>query len=116
VENLNQDQEADKWFDYFTLIRGVCPWSYSAYRKGEIDFQNYNKDYTPQPLTQQARIVLCPGKKIRWLKKRAEHFMELDPQNEWLYSHPNYPKGAPVPCLIQQDQARLDSLRKQFTQ
>jgi hypothetical protein len=115
VENLNLDPEADKWSEYFASIRGVCPWSYSAHRKGEIDFHSYSKDYAPFPLEHfQARVVLCPGKKIRWLKKRAEYFMELDPQNEWLYSHPNYPQGAPIPCLIQQDQEHLDSLRKQF--
>lgn len=117
MENQNQNLEADKWSKYFTSIRGVCPWSNSAHKKGAIDFHSYHRDYTPLPLDAfEARIVLCPGKKIRWLKKRASYFMELDPKNEWLYSHPNYPKGTHIPCLIQQDLARLESLRTQFNQ
>lgn len=111
----NQQDAEDSWLEYFTKIKKVCPWSYSAYVNQAIDFDKWSNTYRPKPLSQQARIVICRDKKARWLKKTADKFMQLDPDNEWLWSHPQYGNNStPVPCLIQQNQERLSLLRKQL--
>lgn len=113
--NQNQNQEASNqdWHRYFERIKIYCPWSWSAWCKDLIDIQQWYGEALPLG-DFKARIYTHP-RKPRLLKKIAEQQMMLYHSEEWLYSHPQYKRaGTPVPCLIQQDLAQLETARTHF--
>lgn len=97
------------WYEYFKSIRVECPWSYTAYVKGQIHIVEYTGkilllgDY-------QARVYLvnAPEETVEALAAGLDHG-----EDEWLFSYPGYgPYAAPVPILIQQNRERLRVLRE----
>jgi hypothetical protein len=98
------------WFEYFTQINTVCPWSLNYYRKNGIDIV---QGLDPKPLgNYAARIYLVPDMKIRLLKRRAGSLERTRPEELWFFSYPGYGKNAtPTRCLIQQDRKKLETIR-----
>ena len=100
------------WEEYFYNIRQQCPWSYSAWQRGEIDIQPWQGHSKPLGVL-QARIYIVDLNRRR-LKKLAGK-LDQDPVCEWLWSEPNYgPWATPIPVLIQQHRSRLDLIRQQL--
>ena len=103
VDEARSHQSVD-WLAYFERIRTVCPWSYAAYTRDQIDIV---RTRTILPLgSYQARVYLFP----QWSRRRLKRLAGQRDQgvDEWLWSHPSYgPWAAPVGCLIQQDRERL---------
>jgi hypothetical protein len=110
VEEARSHQSVD-WYRYFKDIREQCPWSYSAYIKGQIDICEY--EGTVKPLgNYQARvyIVHAPNETVEALAAALDHG-----KDEWLFSYPGYGEfAAPVSILIQQDRNTLKTLREQL--
>lgn len=101
------------WSEYFVKIQKVCPWSWVAWQKNAIDIVNWQsqvKDLNGF----EARVYIVRGLNPRRLKKLCR---DLDQGiYEWLWSYPGYgPMATPVFCLIQQDRARLEQIRCQYT-
>jgi len=100
------------WRSYFFQIRKVCPWSWAAYQKNLIDIVTY-KNYTPLG-KYEARVHIYHTNP-HTLKKTANHYNYEYENEEWLWSHPQYSTNStPVPCMIQQDRKRLESIREQL--
>jgi hypothetical protein len=98
------------WELYFLKIKPVCPWSYAAWQRGQIEIV-YTK--FERPLGDFAARVYAIDLTKRRLKKLAK--LRDHGESEWLWSHPEYGAYAtPMPCLIQQDRAKLNSIRKQI--
>jgi hypothetical protein len=98
------------WEDYFSMIQKVCPWSWAAWKQGQIDITKWQGEIIDLgPL--EARVYVTKGLNPRRLKKLSR---DLDQGTyEWLWSYPGYGRfAAPRFCLIQQDRARLSELRK----
>jgi hypothetical protein len=102
------------WEEYFYSIKQQCPWSYSAWQRGEISIQRWRG--CPEPLEHfQARIYTVDLNRRR-LKKLAGK-LDQDQQCEWLWSEPTYGRWATaVPVLIQQDRHKLNEIRQQLNQ
>ena len=102
-----KNHQSVDWAEYFARIQRMCPWSLSAWLKGEIDIVTTR---TIRPLGHfQARIYILDltRRRLKKLCKQRDHG-----EDEWLWSEPAYGAyGTPVPCLIQQNRARLNSLR-----
>ena len=105
--------EEVNWTEYFATIVAVCPWSQAYWRKQKIDVCDW-KGKVDALDDAVARIYLHPRASARLLKKMMNYFNDSRPNEEWLYSHPQY-KGhsTPVGVLIQQDLATLTRARKQ---
>ena len=106
-----EDAEA-KWKEYFYSIRTACPWSWAAWQKGSIDIQSW--EGRPQELGDwDARLYVARGRKFRIIKKIAKRMNDTRPQDEWLWSHPDFGNNStPVPVLIQQSRIGLETVRK----
>lgn len=103
-------EEKVNWSAYFDHIRSVCPWSYSAFKKGEIKITNWNGE--PEPLgNNQAIVYVVSDTNRRRLKKLAKK-LDNDKSYEWLWSEPtNGDFAAPTHILIQQDRRKLFDAR-----
>ena len=97
------------WSEYFEGIKKQCPWSLTAWTKGEITVSKW-QGHTEPLGNQQARIYITNSLNQRRLKKLCQ---QLDHgSDEWLWSYPGYGRFAtPVPVLIQQDRQQLTELR-----
>lgn len=99
------------WSQYFQQIQTECPWSWAAWRRGEI-WIGTRGDLVKPLDAYQARMYVIKRITPRQLKKLANRLDQIDTVNEWLWSHPRYKKfSTPVPVLIQQDRSRLNHLR-----
>jgi hypothetical protein len=110
VEEARSHQSVN-WYDYFKSIKTECPWSYSAYLKGEIHISEYTGEILPLG-RYQARVytVTDPTQSVEALSAALDHG-----DDEWLFSFPGYgPFATPVPVLIQQDRKELNRLRHQL--
>ncbi len=107
---MARDLDADDWLKYFASIRAVCPWSYPAYSRGEIEIV---KGAGIRPLAPyRARVYLLPDWSPRRIKKLATKLANIDGTDEWLWSHPRYGKySSPIGCLIQQSAEELNMIR-----
>mgnify|MGYP000043815824 FL=1 len=106
---------AVNWCNYFDSIQNVCPWSKTAWRNGAIDIQTWHSQiYELDDL--EVRLYIAPRHNPRQLKKMSNRFNELRPNDEWLWSHPDFGfNSTPVPVFIQQDRAKLNSIRSKIT-
>ena len=105
---MAKSHQSVDWTEYFTKIQRVCPWSLAAWSRGQIDIV-YTRAIRPLGRL-QARIYVLDLSKRR-LKKLCQ--LRDHGEDEWLWSHPEYgPYATPVPCLIQQNRATLQGLRK----
>jgi hypothetical protein len=108
------EADAVNWNQYFETIRSVCPWSYTAWRRGAISITVWRGIITPLG-SWQAHIYLAPQHNPRQLRKMTERFNREREQEEWLYSHPRFGDySTPVPCFIQQDRTVLESIRNRL--
>ena len=106
-----RSHQSVNWYDYFKSIKTQCPWSYSAYLKGEIHIIEYTGEILPLG-GYQARVytVTDPKESVEALSAALDHG-----DDEWLFSFPDYgPFATPVPVLIQQDRKELNRLRHQI--
>lgn len=106
----------DSWAEYFASIEGVCPWSSSAYQKGQIKFV---QGYRPiQDLAGYAAIVyfedqLSSAELAYIIKQLNEDYDEY----EFFYSHPEHGgNSAPEACIIQQDYQKIEAIRQKLPQ
>ena len=100
------------WLDYFDSIRTVCPWSYPAYTKNQIDIQPY---FSYKPLDEYLARVYIYHLTSQQLETVMEDMNEQYPDEEWFFSHPSEGgHSAPLPCLIQQSHAYLESIRSKL--
>lgn len=96
------------WGEYFASIQRECPWSYSAWLKGQIDIVDWNGNVLPLDQYQARVYIVNAADKI--VESMAE---ELDEgEYEWLFSYPGYGEYAtPEKVLIQQLRSTLTKLR-----
>ena len=101
------------WESYFLKIKSQCPWSWTAWQKNNIDIVKWQGKIIDLG-SFDARIYLTKSLNPRRLKKLCR---DLDQGvYEWLWSYPGYgPFATPMFCLIQQDRARLEQIRCQYT-
>lgn len=100
------------WQEYFYSIRQQCPWSYSAWQRGQILVRRLGQ---PQELGDYSAIVYVSNLNRRRLKKLCAK-LNTSKEYEWLWSHPSYGKyGTPLPCLIQQNHRVLDEIRAKIS-
>lgn len=108
-------KNAVNWEEYFRSIQSVCPWSWSAWRQGNIDIVNWGTDITELG-THSARLYITHRHNARQLKKISGRLSRTRPNEEWLWSHPQYKNNStPVAVFIQQDLATLEHLRKKVS-
>jgi len=95
--------EYTDWRTYFASIIGVCPWSQAYWKKHRIHITDWNGDILPLG-RYVARIYQWPDATDQQLEKLMNKFNQTRPDEEWLYSHPQFGgHSTPMPCLIQQD-------------
>ena len=111
-------KEDNVWANYFASIKGVCPWSLSAFMNNNILFIEYNevclKTWSSlfNNTKYEAFVYKCIDKPVEWLVNKCEELNEKDSSNEWLWSHPiEGGNSTPIPVLIQQDREQLECLR-----
>jgi len=112
VERKRNQVVEVNWLAYFEGIQSVCPWSLPAFRAGYIDIVSWRGYRIVLDRPMIARVYICKLNQRR-LKKLASDFENLDQENEWLWSHPDFKNfSTPVPCLIQQNRIHLARIRK----
>lgn len=97
------------WGEYFSSIKELCPWSYSAWLRGQIDIVAWEGKVLPLDGYQARMYTVDTSNQI--VEKMSE---ELDEgKYEWLFSYPGYGEHAtPETVLIQQSRATLTTLRQ----
>lgn len=105
-------KNAVNWEEYFYNIKAVCPWSWSAWRQGKIDIVSWGTEIKELE-NYSARLYITHRHNARQLKKISGRLNNQRPQEEWLWSHPQYKNNStPVAVFIQQDRRTLEHLRK----
>lgn len=104
-----RNRPRSNWDEYFSSIREQCPWSYSAWLRGQIDIVAWQGQVLPLGGYQARMYTVDTSNQI--VEKMAE---ELDEgEYEWLFSYPGYGEYAtPETVLIQQSRAMLTRLRE----
>ena len=107
-------EEEVNWGEYFLKIQLVCPWSLAAWRRGLIEITDWRQGIKPLG-DLHARVYLI-DLKPKAVKTIADALDQIDPDCEWLWSHPKGggPYSAPRPCMIQQDRKWLRELREKI--
>lgn len=100
------------WNEYFKSIKPVCPWSWASWSKGHIEIDSWEGH--PKDLGNlDARVYTAPKRKFRILKKIAKRMNDEFPNEEWLWSHPDFGNNSTeIPVLIQQDRTKLEQARR----
>lgn len=99
------------WEEYFYSIKTVCPWSWAAWKKREIQITNW-RSHIIDLGSRQAILYIAPKHNPRQLKKMSDRFNRTRQHEEWLWSHPDFSyNSTPVPVFIQQDRAKLERAR-----
>jgi hypothetical protein len=115
----SQDQNVEvNWREYFASINHVCKWSLKYWDRGEIDVVKSPKRFRYQPLQKAvARVYYNTEWTSRQLEELADAHNAKYPDEEWLWSSPEY-KGnsTPVPVVIQQDRGLLEQARREYKQ
>jgi len=107
-------EEDVDWLKYFRSIKTQCPWSYSAYVKGQIDIVKYQGHKHPLG-DYQARLYLL-NVATDTVEALCDSMAYDDDRDEWLFSYPGYGEYATaVPVLIQQNKQRLQQLRNEIS-
>ncbi len=106
---------AVNWKEYFYSIRSVCPWSWAAWQRNEIQITTWiprQRNVSAIPNGIQA-VVHIAKHNPRQLKKMCDRFNHEREHEEWLWSHPDYGNfSTQVPVFIQQDRKLLENARK----
>ena len=99
------------WDAYFDGIQSECPWSYSANKQDRIDIV-YWSGITQDLDDQEARVYVL-YKSSQALSDLVDELNREKPTYAWFWSHPEDEHlSTPEPCVIQQDRARLESIRE----
>jgi hypothetical protein len=105
--------------NYFAKIRGVCPWSYKAHMKDNILFIEGGSDKcfgtyaNIYKATTKEAFVFIMNKTSEELDEICKKYEKIYEHVEWLWSHPDEGgDSTPVPTIIIQDKARLQTLRE----
>lgn len=99
------------WCEYFQQIQGVCPWSYSAWKRDAIDIVKWQGVILPLDAL-DARVYVHTSASPRLLNKWADKLNTWHPEYEFLWSHPRHAgDSTPVGCIIQQDRNQLENIR-----
>jgi len=99
------------WGAYFESIKGVCPWSWSAWQTGAIEISHWHSQ-VKELKNYKARLYIAPKHKPRQLKKICSRLNLTRTHEEWLWSHPSFAHNStPVPVFIQQDRQLLEKAR-----
>lgn len=105
-------RDKELWENYFRSIRTVCPWSYSAWKRGKIEIDLW-KGVAKDLGTLEARVNVIITITPRLLKKIEQRLNRERDTEEWLHSHPSFGvNSTPVPVLIQQDRLGLERARR----
>jgi hypothetical protein len=112
VDVVKSHQSVD-WLAYFESIQRECPWSLSAWRKGQIDIVNYEGTRLPLgDYSARMYVISAPDSTVVAIAQSMDYG---DSECEWLYSYPGYGEFAtPVKVLIQQNRSQLKNLRTQL--
>ena len=104
--------DKELWTEYFHSIRHVCPWSYSAWKRGKIEIDLWKG--VARDLGNLEARVNCIGKITPRMLKKIEKRLNREREfEEWLHSHPSFGvNSTPIPVLIQQDRLGLEIARK----
>jgi hypothetical protein len=103
-------QDNIDWAEYFKHIKSVCPWSNTAYQKGEIKIKVWDGEWEHLG-DNKAIVYIVKNTNRRRLKKLCR---KLDNSLEyvWLWSEPRYGDyAAPTHVLVQQDRIELAQAR-----
>ena len=104
--------EEVNWHNYFETIKNVCPWSWASWQKNKIDIISWHSQIINLNYY-EARVYIAARHNPRQLKKMSDRFNRERPNEEWLWSHPDYGfNSTPVAVFIQQDRQILDDLRR----
>lgn len=107
------DAEVD-WTQYFENIKEVCPWSYSAWLKREIQIISWQSRIIDLG-SYKARLYTTTKHNPRQLKKMSDRFNRERQHEEWLWSHPDFGfNSTPIAVFIQQDRQGLEQARKKY--
>jgi hypothetical protein len=110
-----RNHQSVDWLAYFESIQTECPWSLTAYKRGQIDIQYWADSDTLEPLGQfHARMYILelPDNIVEAM---AEELDCNDQESEWLFSYPGYGLYAtPVKVLIQQNRQQLNTIRNKL--
>ena len=111
VRKRKQDADNLVWHAYFENIRAVCPWSWSAWQRSLVSIEPWRgKPVKLEPF--EARVYIHPHASSRRLDGLCNRFNLVQPEDEFLWSHPEHGgSSTPVPVIIQQDRQYLNSLR-----
>ena len=112
MDEAKSHQSVD-WTAYFESIQQQCPWSLSAWRKGQIDIVEYQGVKIPLgDYSARMYVISAPDSTVVAI---AQSMNYGDKQDEWLWSYPGYGDYAtPVKVLIQQNRSQLTNLRQQL--
>lgn len=101
------------WSEYFKKIKRVCPWSYVAWNKKQIEIRNWDGTwYDFEDPDHLITIHIVKGLNRRRLKKLCSK-LDVGDKYTWMWSEPNYGNyGAPTTILIQQLTETLENARK----
>ena len=105
--------------NYFAKIRGVCPWSYKSMQNDTILFIEGGGErcygtwsYIYRVSNKEAFVFIEKDKTPKELDKICLKYEKIYKHVEWLWSHPDEGgDSTPVPVIIIQDKARLQTLR-----
>lgn len=108
--------------DYFDKIKGVCPWSFRAMKNDNILFieNGGNKcygtwSYIYKASNKEAFVFIEKDKTPKELDEICEKYEKIYKHVQWLWSHPDEGgDSTPVPTIIIQDKARLQTLREKI--
>ena len=110
-------KEDSTWALYFAKIKQVCPWSYKLMDKilvldTHIKCLNTWSKFL-QPSKYEAFVYKYPKATVTWLSNQCDKLNQTQDTYEWLWSHPEEGgDSTPVACLIQQDRAKLTTIRE----
>lgn len=106
-------EEVD-WAAYFYDIRDVCPWSWSAWKLGQISVRRWHSQVS-ELQNNKAQLYTAPNHSPRLLKKITDKLNGAQTEDEFLWSHPQFAhKSTPVPTIIQQNREYLYFLRERY--
>ena len=105
------DADNSAWGDYFYSIRGVCPWSWSAWQRDLISVGVWTGQ--PESLGElSARVYVWATANSDTLNRTCDVLNDEYPQWEFLWSHPEHgTHSTPQPTIIHQDHEYLTRIR-----
>ena len=110
-------KEDSSWVKYFASIKQVCPWSYKLMDKILVIEPHISCINTWSTVfkasSHEAFVYKFPQANVTWLSNQCDQLNASQEFSEWLWSHPSEGgDSVHIPCLIQQDRAKLNTIRE----